>query len=155
MTCVLTTMTSLQRPRALRLHKCKCVSCRSNRYCLRRCNTREVVTFKTNLTPDQSNSAKTGLKKQISPYSKGTDDLVCQNQDDELISRHVKVISLGSLSSQLSKRYIKVRRPIEKNEAFVRHTSSASATVARMAENCAEMEDKDQAWRTVPIRKTY
>lgn len=101
---------------------------------------------KTNLTPDQSNSAKTGLKKQISPFFKGTDDLVCQNQEDELISQNVKVISLGSLSSQLSKRYIKMRRSIEKNEDFVRHTSlSASATVVRMVENCAEMEDKDQA----------
>uniref|UniRef100_G1PTA7 Fanconi-associated nuclease n=1 Tax=Myotis lucifugus TaxID=59463 RepID=G1PTA7_MYOLU len=100
---------------------------------------------KTNLTPDQNNSAKTGLKKQISPYFRGTDDLVCQNQDDELISRNVKVISLGSLSSQLSKRYIKARRSIEKNEAFPRHTSpSASATVVRMVENCAEMADKDQ-----------
>lgn len=57
---------------------------------------------KTNLTPDQSNSAKTGLKKQMSPYFKSTADLVCQNQEDELRSRDVKVISLGSLSSKLS-----------------------------------------------------
>lgn len=67
------------------------------------------------------------------------------NQSDELRSLNVKVVSLGRLLSKLSKRYIKVRRSIEKNEAFAHHTSlSALGTVVRMVENCAEIEDKDQ-----------
>ncbi|XP_036133732.1 fanconi-associated nuclease 1 [Molossus molossus] len=97
---------------------------------------------KTNLTTDQSDSAKTGLNKQTSPYFK-SNDVVCKTQD-ELRPHNVKVIPLGSLSSKLSRRYKKAKRSIEEND-FAGHTpQSPSATVAGMVDNCSEIEDKDQ-----------
>ncbi|XP_054417943.1 fanconi-associated nuclease 1 [Pteronotus mesoamericanus] len=99
--------------------------------------------LKTNLTLDQSDSAKLGVKKQTSPYFKSSDDKLCKNQDD-LSPRNVKVIPLGSLSSKLSRKYIKAKRSLEKNEEFASHTpQSSSATVAGMV-NCSETKDVDQ-----------
>lgn len=99
--------------------------------------------LKTNVTLDQSDPAKPGVKKQTSPYFKSKDDETCKNQG-ELSPRNVKVIPLGSLSSKLSRRYIKAKRSIEKNEEFASHTpQSSSATGVRMV-NCSETEDKDQ-----------
>ncbi|XP_016055748.1 PREDICTED: fanconi-associated nuclease 1 isoform X2 [Miniopterus natalensis] len=93
---------------------------------------------KTNLSPDQSNSAKTGLKKQTSPYFKSYGDEVCKNQD-ELSPQKVKVIPLGSLSSKLSRKYIKAKRSAEKNGP----PEGSPATVVRMTDDCSETEDRD------------
>ncbi|XP_004693134.2 PREDICTED: fanconi-associated nuclease 1 [Condylura cristata] len=98
-----------------------------------------------NLTPGQSESAKTGIKQQTSPYFKSNNDLVHKNQDERTYS-NVKVIPLGSLSSKLSRRYIKTRRSMNKNEEFASHSppSSSSMAVGSLADNCVETEDKDQ-----------
>lgn len=93
---------------------------------------------KTNLSPNQSNSAKTGLKKQTSPYFKSNGDEVCKNQD-ELSPQKVKVIPLGSLSSKLSRKYIKAKRSAEKNGP----PEGSPATVVRMTDDCSEIEDRD------------
>lgn len=97
---------------------------------------------KTNLSPGQSGSVKMGVKQQTSPYFKSNDDLVCKNQD-ELRHHNVKVIPLGSLSSKLSRRYIKAKRCIEKNEPFA-NRGPQSSSVVRVVDNCSETEDKDQ-----------
>ncbi|KAF6077477.1 FANCD2 and FANCI associated nuclease 1 [Phyllostomus discolor] len=99
--------------------------------------------LKTNLTLDQTDSAKPGVKKQTSPYFKSNDNEACKNQD-ELSPRHVKVIPLGSLSSKLSRKYIKAKRSIEKNEEFANHTPQSSSAPGVRTVNCSETEDKDQ-----------
>ncbi|XP_037365999.1 fanconi-associated nuclease 1 [Talpa occidentalis] len=104
----------------------------------------KLLSPKTNLTPYQSESTKIGIKQQTSPYFKSKDDLVHKNQD-ELSYRNVKVIPLGSLSSKLSRRYIKAKRSMNKNEEFVNHSppSSSSTAVRSLVDNCTEIEDKD------------
>ncbi|XP_037001784.2 fanconi-associated nuclease 1 [Artibeus jamaicensis] len=99
--------------------------------------------LKTNLTLDQSDSAKPGVKKQTSPYFKSSNDEARKNQD-EPSPRNVKVIPLGSLSSKLSRRYIKAKRSIEKNEEFANHTPQSSSAMGVRTVNCSETEDKDQ-----------
>lgn len=99
--------------------------------------------LKTNLTLDQSDSAKPGVKKQTSPYFKNNDDEACKNQD-ELSPRNVKIIPLGSLSSKLSRRYIKAKRSIEKNEEFASHTLQSSSVTGVRTVNCSETQGKDQ-----------
>ncbi|KAF0881344.1 fanconi-associated nuclease 1 [Crocuta crocuta] len=100
---------------------------------------------KISLTPDQSDSAKMGIKQQTSPYFKNNDYLGCKNQD-KLRQHNVKVISLGSLSSKLSRRYTEAKRAIDKNEEFAnKNPRSSSSTVVRTpVDNCSEIEDKDQ-----------
>ncbi|XP_036211514.1 fanconi-associated nuclease 1 isoform X3 [Myotis myotis] len=93
---------------------------------------------KTSLSPDQSDSAARGAKKQTSPYFQGTDGGVCHNPDADLRSRHVQVqvVPLGSLSSKLSRRYLQARRATKKNEA--------PAAAVRVGASCAEAEDEDR-----------
>ncbi|XP_044086726.1 fanconi-associated nuclease 1 [Neovison vison] len=101
---------------------------------------------KTSLTPDQSGSAKTGIKQQTSPYFKNNNDLVCKTQD-QLRHHNVKVITLGSLSSKLSRRYTEAKRSIcKKNEEFSsKSPQSPPSTVVRSpVYNCSETEDKDE-----------
>lgn len=97
---------------------------------------------KTNLSPGPSDSAKSSVKQKTSPYFKSSDESVCKNQD-ELRHHNVKVIPLGSLSSKLSRRHIKAKRSIEKNEQFANHRPQSSS-VGRLVDNCSEVEDKDQ-----------
>uniref|UniRef100_A0A8C9KBJ1 Fanconi-associated nuclease n=1 Tax=Panthera tigris altaica TaxID=74533 RepID=A0A8C9KBJ1_PANTA len=100
---------------------------------------------KISLTPDQSDSAKMGVKQQTSPYFKNNDDLGCKNQD-KLRHHNVKVITLGSLSSKLSRRYTEAKRAIDKNEEFANKSpqSSSFTMVRTLVDNCSETEDKDQ-----------
>ncbi|XP_006730071.1 fanconi-associated nuclease 1 isoform X2 [Leptonychotes weddellii] len=100
---------------------------------------------KTSLTPEQSDSAKMGIK-QTSPYFKNNNDLACKSPD-KLRHHNVKVITLGSLSSKLSRRYIEAKRSICKgNEEFAsKSPQSPSSTVVRSpVDKCSETEDKDQ-----------
>ncbi|XP_034879856.1 fanconi-associated nuclease 1 isoform X2 [Mirounga leonina] len=100
---------------------------------------------KTSLTPEQSDSAKKGTK-QTSPYFKNNNDLACKSPD-KLRHHNVKVITLGSLSSKLSRRYIEAKRSICKgNEEFAsKSPQSPSSTVVRSpVDKCSETEDKDQ-----------
>ncbi|XP_072593159.1 fanconi-associated nuclease 1 isoform X4 [Vulpes vulpes] len=101
---------------------------------------------KTSLIPEQSNSIKMVKRQQTSPYFKNNDELMCKNQDKQ---RHhnVKVITLGSLSSKLSRRYIEAKKSICKNnEEFANKSPQSSlSTVGRnLVDNCSEIEDKDQ-----------
>ncbi|XP_023605069.1 fanconi-associated nuclease 1-like [Myotis lucifugus] len=89
---------------------------------------------KTDLTPEQSDSATRGAQKRTSPYFQGTDGGVCHSQDAELRSRPVQVVPLGSLSSKLSRRYLQARRATQKNEA----------AAVRVVASCAEAEDEDR-----------
>ncbi|XP_019315582.2 fanconi-associated nuclease 1 isoform X2 [Panthera pardus] len=100
---------------------------------------------KISLTPDQSDSAKMGVKQQTSPYFKNNDDLGCKNQD-KLRHHNVKVITLGSLSSKLSRRYTEAKRAIDKNEEFANKSpqSSSFTMVRTLVDNCSDTEDKDQ-----------
>uniref|UniRef100_A0A8D2AHA6 Fanconi-associated nuclease n=1 Tax=Sciurus vulgaris TaxID=55149 RepID=A0A8D2AHA6_SCIVU len=100
---------------------------------------------KTNLIHDRSGLSNMSTKQQTSPYFKSTDALVCKNQD-ELRNHTVKVISLGSLSSKLSRKYIKAKKSLSKNEEFTNNCpqSSTSTTVRSLIDNCSEIEDKDQ-----------
>ncbi|KAG3262704.1 FANCD2 and FANCI associated nuclease 1, transcript variant X1 [Ictidomys tridecemlineatus] len=100
---------------------------------------------KTSPIPHRSGLAKMSAKQQTSPYFKSTDALVCKNQD-ELISHSVKVISLGSLSTKLSRKYIKAKKSLSKNEEFSNNClqSSPSTAVKSLIANCLEIEDKDQ-----------
>ncbi|XP_035932740.2 fanconi-associated nuclease 1 isoform X1 [Halichoerus grypus] len=100
---------------------------------------------KTSLTPDQSDSAKMDIK-QTSPYFKNNNDLACKSPD-KLRHHNVKVITLGSLSSKLSRRYIEAKRSIcKENEEFAsKSPQSPSSTVVRSpVDKCSETEDKDQ-----------
>uniref|UniRef100_A0A671FQG5 Fanconi-associated nuclease n=1 Tax=Rhinolophus ferrumequinum TaxID=59479 RepID=A0A671FQG5_RHIFE len=97
---------------------------------------------KTNLSPGQSDSAKIGVKQQTSPYFKSNDDVVRRNQD-ELRHPNVKVIPLGSLSSKLSRRYIKAKISIDKNEPFANRSPQRSSGLT-MVDNYSGTEDKDQ-----------
>ncbi|XP_032115832.1 fanconi-associated nuclease 1 isoform X3 [Sapajus apella] len=98
---------------------------------------------KTNLTAGQSDSAK--MEQKSSPYFKSNDDLVCKNQD-ELRNRSVKVISLGSLASKLSRKYIRAKKSIDKDEKFAGSSpqNSKSTVIQSLVDNSSETEDKDQ-----------
>ncbi|XP_064232402.1 fanconi-associated nuclease 1 isoform X2 [Aotus nancymaae] len=100
---------------------------------------------KTNLTAGQSDSAKMAIKQKSSPYFKSNDDLVCKNQD-ELRNRSVTVISLGSLASKLSRKYIRAKKSIDKDEEFAGSSpqTSKSTVIQSLIENSSEIEDKDQ-----------
>ncbi|KAK2107657.1 Fanconi-associated nuclease 1 [Saguinus oedipus] len=100
---------------------------------------------KTNLTAGQSDTAKMAIKQKSSPYFKSNDALVCKNQD-ELRNRSVKVISLGSLASKLSRKYIRAKKSIDKDEEFAGSSpqSSRSTVIQSLVDNSSEIEDKDQ-----------
>lgn len=97
---------------------------------------------KTSSSPDQRDSVKMAIKQQTSPYFKDT--LVCTGLD-EVKNRSVKIISLGSLSSKLSRKYIKAKRSLNKNQELGSHCSQSSISTAgrRLVDDCSEMEDKD------------
>ncbi|XP_055273944.1 fanconi-associated nuclease 1 isoform X1 [Moschus berezovskii] len=97
-----------------------------------------------NLTPGQSDSAKMGKKQQTSPYFKSKGDSVCRNQD-ELRHHNVKVISLGSLSSKLSRRYIKAKRSLNQNEGFTNQSlqRSSCTRVKSLVDQHLEVEGQD------------
>uniref|UniRef100_A0A8C0XNE1 Fanconi-associated nuclease n=1 Tax=Castor canadensis TaxID=51338 RepID=A0A8C0XNE1_CASCN len=96
---------------------------------------------KTNLTPDQSGSAKTNITQQTSPYFKSKDALMCKSQD-ELRNNNVKIISLGSLSSKLSRKYIKAKKSLDENEELASHCLQSS--IATAFGSCSEIEDKGE-----------
>ncbi|XP_078232014.1 fanconi-associated nuclease 1 isoform X8 [Callithrix jacchus] len=100
---------------------------------------------KANLTAGQSDSAKMAVKHKSSPYFKSNDALVCTNQD-ELRNRSVKVISLGSLASKLSRKYTRAKKSIDKDEEFAGSSprSSRSTVIQSLVDNSSEIEDKDQ-----------
>ncbi|XP_072806761.1 fanconi-associated nuclease 1 isoform X1 [Vicugna pacos] len=100
---------------------------------------------KINLTPGRSDSAKTGTKQQTSPYFKSNRDLVSKTQD-ETRDRNVKIVPLGSLSSKLSRRYMKAKRSLDENERFANQSpqSSSATAVKSLVDNRSEMEDQDQ-----------
>uniref|UniRef100_A0A2K6PUD2 Fanconi-associated nuclease n=1 Tax=Rhinopithecus roxellana TaxID=61622 RepID=A0A2K6PUD2_RHIRO len=100
---------------------------------------------KTNLTPGQSDSAKMDTKQKTSPYFKSNDGVVCKNQD-KLRNRSVKVICLGSLASKLSRKYIKAKKSIDKDEEFASYSSqsSRSTVIKSLVDNSSEIEDEDQ-----------
>ncbi|XP_011855959.1 PREDICTED: fanconi-associated nuclease 1 [Mandrillus leucophaeus] len=100
---------------------------------------------KRNLTPGQSDSAKMDVKQKTSPYFKSKDGVVCKNQDT-LRNRSVKVICLGSLASKLSRKYVKAKKPIDKDEEFAGSSpqSSRSTVVKSRVDNSSEIEDEDQ-----------
>ncbi|KAM5291669.1 fanconi-associated nuclease 1 [Ctenodactylus gundi] len=89
-------------------------------------------------------SAHTGVK-QTSPYFKNNNALEGKNQE-ELKNDNVKVISLGSLSSKLSRKYLKAKRSLAKNEEFASHCpqSSLLTSAGRLTDNYSEIEDEEQ-----------
>ncbi|XP_012867260.1 PREDICTED: fanconi-associated nuclease 1 [Dipodomys ordii] len=89
---------------------------------------KKLSSTKTNLTLGQSGSSKTGLKPQTSPYFKNKDALVYKTRDD-LEKNSVQIISLGSLSSKLSRKSIKAKKSLDKHEELASH--------------CSETEDKN------------
>ncbi|OWK09014.1 FAN1 [Cervus elaphus hippelaphus] len=97
-----------------------------------------------NLTPCQNDSAKMGKKQQTSPYFKSKGDSVCRNQE-ELRHHNVKVISLGSLSSKLSRRYIKAKRSLNQNEGFTNQSlqRSSCTRVKSLVDQHLEVEGQD------------
>ncbi|XP_077795143.1 fanconi-associated nuclease 1 [Macaca mulatta] len=100
---------------------------------------------KRNLTPGQSDSAKMDAKQKTSPYFKSKDGVVCKHQDT-LRNRSVKVICLGSLASKLSRKYVKAKKSIDKDEEFAGSSpqSSRSTVDKSLVDNSSEIEDEDQ-----------
>nr|XP_028706499.1 fanconi-associated nuclease 1 isoform X2 [Macaca mulatta] len=100
---------------------------------------------KRNLTPGQSDSAKMDVKQKTSPYFKSKDGVVCKHQDT-LRNRSVKVICLGSLASKLSRKYVKAKKSIDKDEEFAGSSpqSSRSTVDKSLVDNSSEIEDEDQ-----------
>ncbi|CAI9157758.1 unnamed protein product [Rangifer tarandus platyrhynchus] len=96
------------------------------------------------LTPGQNDSEKMGKKQQTSPYFKSKGDSVCRNQE-ELRHHNVKVISLGSLSSKLSRRYIKAKRSLNQNEGFTNQSlqRSSCTRVKSLVDQHLEVEGQD------------
>lgn len=101
--------------------------------------------LKRNLTPGQSDSAKMDVKQKTSPYFKSKDGVVCKHQDT-LRNRSVKVICLGSLASKLSRKYVKAKKSIDKDEEFAGSSpqSSRSTVDKSLVDNSSEIEDEDQ-----------
>ncbi|KAM6181924.1 fanconi-associated nuclease 1 isoform 2-T2 [Erethizon dorsatum] len=99
---------------------------------------------KKSLTPGQSGLVEVGIK-QTSPYFKSNGAIIRKNQE-ELRNHNVKIISLGSLSSKLSRKYMKAKKSLDKNEEFASHCpqSSISTAVRSLADISSEIEDKDE-----------
>ncbi|XP_038169618.1 fanconi-associated nuclease 1 [Arvicola amphibius] len=85
--------------------------------------------------------SKLGTQQQTSPYFK--DASVCKSQS-ELQSQSVEIASLGSLSSKLSSKYLKVKKSLHKKEGLASHCpqSSLSTTGTSLLDNGSEVEDK-------------
>ena len=96
-----------------------------------------------NLTPGENDSEKMGKKQQTSPYFKSKGDSVCRNQEE--LRHNVKVISLGSLSSKLSRRYIKAKRSLNQNEGFTNQSlqRSSCTRVKSLVDQHLEVEGQD------------
>ncbi|XP_005381720.1 PREDICTED: fanconi-associated nuclease 1 [Chinchilla lanigera] len=99
---------------------------------------------KKSLTAGQSGLVEGGVKR-TSPYFKSNNAVVCKNQE-ELRNHNVKMISLGSLSSKLSRRYMKAKRSLGTSEEFASHCPqrSVSTAVRSLADDSSEVEDKDE-----------
>ncbi|XP_023565564.1 fanconi-associated nuclease 1 isoform X2 [Octodon degus] len=99
---------------------------------------------KKSLTPSQSGLVEVGVK-HTSPYFKNHDAIVRRNQE-ELKNHNVKTISLGSLSSKLSRKYVKAKKSLVKKEEFAGHypQSPSSTAVKSLAGDSSEIEDKDE-----------
>lgn len=105
--------------------------------------TRETLSPPRSLTPGQSGPVKVGVK-QTSPYFKSNAATVCRNQE-ELKNHNVKVISLGSLSSKLSRKYIKAKRSLGKTEELASHwPQSAVPTAVRSVADHSSQVEKDE-----------
>lgn len=87
--------------------------------------------------------SKLGTQQQTSPYFK--DVSVCKSQS-ELQSPSVEITSLGSLSSKLSSKYLKVKKSLHKKEGLASHCprSFLSTTGTSLLDNCSEVENKDE-----------
>lgn len=88
--------------------------------------------------------SKLGTQQQTSPYFK--DASVCKSQS-ELQSQSVEIASLGSLSSKLSSKYLKVKKSLHKKEGLASHCprgSLSSTAGTNLLDNSSEVEDKDE-----------
>ncbi|XP_006975900.3 fanconi-associated nuclease 1 [Peromyscus maniculatus bairdii] len=97
---------------------------------------------KRSLTPVKGGS-KLGTQQQTSPYFK--DASVCRIQN-ELQNQNVEIMSLGSLSSKLSRKYIKVKKSPDRKERLASHCPQSSPSTAgtSLVDVCSETEDKDE-----------
>lgn len=97
---------------------------------------------KRSLIPARCGS-KLGTQQQTSPYFK--DAPVCKNQSG-LQSQSVEIASLGSLSSKLSSKYLKVKKSLYEKEGLASHCPqrSLSTTGTSLLVNCSEVEDLDE-----------
>uniref|UniRef100_A0A8C2QD34 Fanconi-associated nuclease n=2 Tax=Cricetulus griseus TaxID=10029 RepID=A0A8C2QD34_CRIGR len=84
--------------------------------------------------------SKLGTQQKTSPYFKG--DSVCKNQN-ELQNQNVETMSLGSLSSKLSRKYTK---SLDKKEGLASHCPRSSPSTAdpSLVDNCSDMGDNDE-----------
>ncbi|XP_051004621.1 fanconi-associated nuclease 1 [Acomys russatus] len=98
---------------------------------------------KRSLVPVQCGS-KPGVQQQTSPYFK--DASVCKNQS-ELPSQSVEIMSLESLSSKLSRKYVKAKKSLAKKEGLAGHCPQRSPSTpgASRVEDCSEADDKDES----------
>lgn len=96
---------------------------------------------KRSLTPALCGS-KLGTQQQTSPYFR--DASACKSQS-ELQSQSVETASLGSLSSKLSSKCLKVKKSLHK-KGLARHRpwSSLPTTGTSLLDNHSEVEDKDE-----------
>ncbi|XP_052017383.1 fanconi-associated nuclease 1 [Apodemus sylvaticus] len=97
---------------------------------------------KRSLVPVQCGS-KLGIQQQTSPYFK--DALVCKNQN-ELPNQNVETMPLGSLSSKLSRRYVKAKKSLAKDEGLASDCPQTSPSTPgnSLVDNRPDMEDKDE-----------
>lgn len=97
---------------------------------------------KRTLMPVQCGS-KLGMQQQTSPYFK--DALGCKSQN-ELPNQSVEIVPLGSLSSKLSRRYVKAKKSLAKDEGLASHCpqTSPSTPGSSLVDNRPETEDKDE-----------
>ncbi|XP_075808640.1 fanconi-associated nuclease 1 isoform X2 [Microtus pennsylvanicus] len=97
---------------------------------------------KRSLIPARCGS-KLGTQQQTSPYFK--DAPVCKNQSG-LQSQSVEIASLGSLSSKLSSKYLKVKKSQYEKEGLASHCPrrSLSTTGTSLLVNSSEVEDRDE-----------
>lgn len=111
---------------------------------LKKVTPQKLSARKRSLVPVQCGS-KLGIQRQTSPYFK--DESRYQN---ELPSQNVEIMSLGSLSSKLSRKYVKAKKSPDKNEGLASHGSQSSPSTpgTSLVENCSEMEDKDEVLNT-------
>ncbi|KAL1774652.1 fanconi-associated nuclease 1 [Sigmodon hispidus] len=103
----------------------------------------KLSTPKRSVIPVQCGSKVGTQQQQTSPYFK--DASVCKIQN-ELQNQSLEIMSLGSLSSKLSRKYIKVKKPLDKKEELASHCphSSLSTAVTSLVDLCSEMKDKDE-----------